>query len=81
MIGQIILGIWMTAVVTASFLYVPAIPGFGATGETARIIIYHVPAAWIAVLAYLMAAVNSVGYLLKKVSTPALPAAGPVCAP
>jgi len=64
--GKIALGVWMTAVVTASFLYVPAIAGFGATGETARIIIYHVPAAWIAVLAYLLATVNSVGYLLKK---------------
>lgn len=65
MIGQISLGIWMTAVVLASFLYIPAIPGFGATGETARIIVYHVPAAWIAVLAYLLATVNSVSYLLK----------------
>jgi len=64
-IGQISLGIWMTAVVLASFLYIPAIPGFGATGETARIIVYHVPAAWIAVLAYLLATVNSVSYLLK----------------
>ncbi|EEG77753.1 cytochrome c biogenesis protein [Dethiobacter alkaliphilus] len=65
MIWQVILGLWMTAVVIASFVYVPAIPGFGATGETARIIIYHVPAAWVAVLAYLMAMVNSIGYLKK----------------
>ncbi|HSW58172.1 MAG TPA: cytochrome c biogenesis protein, partial [Dehalococcoidales bacterium] len=36
------------------------------TGETARIIIYHVPAAWIAVLAYLMAMINAVGYLRKR---------------
>ena len=65
MIWKFILGIWMTVVIIASFLYVPAIPGFGATGETARIIIYHVPVAWIAVLAYLMAMVNSVNYLRK----------------
>lgn len=65
MIGPIVLGIWMAVVIVASFLYVPAIPGFGATGETARVIIYHVPTAWVAVLAYLMAMVNSVGYLRK----------------
>jgi heme exporter protein C len=64
-IWQIVLGIWMIVVVIASFLYVPAIPGFGATGETARVIIYHVPAAWVAVLAYLMSMVNAVGYLRK----------------
>jgi len=64
-LGQILLGIWMTVVVIASFLYVPAIPGFGATGETARIIVYHVPTAWVAVLAYLLATMHSVGYLRK----------------
>jgi len=65
-IGQVFLGVGMTAVVIASFLYVPAIPGFGATGETARIIVYHVPAAWIAVLAYLMSTVHSVAYLVTR---------------
>jgi heme exporter protein C len=64
-IWQIILGIWMIVVVITSFLYVPAIPGFGATGETARVIIYHVPAAWVAVLAYLMSMINAIGYLRK----------------
>lgn len=56
----------MTVVVAASFLYVPAIVGFGATGETARIIVYHVPTAWIAVLAYFLATVHSVRYLYKR---------------
>lgn len=56
----------MTVVIVASFLYVPAIPGFGATGETARIIVYHVPAAWLAVLAYLVATIYSVAYLLSR---------------
>lgn len=65
MIWKIILGIWMTVVVITSFVYVPAIPGFGETGETARIIIYHVPAAWVAVVAFLMSMVNAVGYLRK----------------
>ncbi|MDW7685117.1 MAG: cytochrome c biogenesis protein [Bacillota bacterium] len=61
-IGPILLGIWMTVVILASFLYMPATQGLG---ETGRIMVYHVPAAWIAVLAYLMAMVNAVGYLRK----------------
>ncbi len=60
MIWQVVLGLWMAAVVIASFLYVPPAVGLG---ELGRIIIYHVPAAWIAVLAYLMAMVNSITYL------------------
>ncbi|HZK23900.1 MAG TPA: cytochrome c biogenesis protein CcsA [Oscillospiraceae bacterium] len=60
MFWQIILGIWMVGVIIASFLYMPATQGLG---ETGRILIYHVPSAWIAVLAYLMAMVNSLGYL------------------
>lgn len=62
MVWQIVLGIWMTVVIIASFLYMPATQGLG---ETGRIIVYHVPAAWVAVLAYLMAMVNSAGYLRK----------------
>jgi heme exporter protein C len=62
-IWQFVLGIWMTVVIIASFLYMPATQGLG---ETGRIIVYHVPAAWIAVLAYLMAMVNSIGYLRKN---------------
>lgn len=53
----------MTVVIVASFLYMPSTQGLGDTG---RIIIYHVPTAWIAVLAYLMAMVNSIGYLRKN---------------
>lgn len=52
----------MTAVILASFLYMPSTQGLG---ETGRIIVYHVPVAWIAVLAYLMAMVNAIGYLRK----------------
>lgn len=62
MLGPLILGIWMSGVIIASFLYMPATQGLG---EMGRIIVYHVPAAWIAVLAYLMAMINSVGYLRR----------------
>lgn len=60
MIWQVLLGLWMAAVIIASFLYVPPAVGLGDLG---RIIVYHVPAAWVAVLAYLMAMVNSIAYL------------------
>lgn len=66
MIWHIVLGVWMAAVIVASFLYIPAVPGFGATGETARLIVYHVPAAWVAVLAFLMASTHSVRYLQTR---------------
>ncbi|NLM46669.1 MAG: cytochrome c biogenesis protein CcsA [Firmicutes bacterium] len=62
MFWQILLGIWMTAVILASFLYMPATQGLGQTG---RIIVYHVPAAWLAVLAYLISMLNAVGYLRR----------------
>ena len=63
MFWQIILGIWMSAVIVASFLYMPSTLGLG---EMGRIIVYHVPAAWIAVAAYLMAMLNSLGYLRQN---------------
>ena len=52
----------MVVVIIASFLYMPATQGLG---ETGRIVVYHVPTAWIAVLAYLMAMINSIIYLRK----------------
>lgn len=66
MIWKIGLGVWMAAVIAASFLYIPAIEGFGATGETARLFVYHVPSAWVAVLAFLMATVHSFRYLYTR---------------
>jgi len=60
---QSILGLWLSLVILASFLYMPATQGLG---ESGRIIVYHVPAAWVAVLAYLMAMVNALGYLRHK---------------
>ncbi|NLM51627.1 MAG: cytochrome c biogenesis protein CcsA [Firmicutes bacterium] len=63
MFWQSILGLWLSLVILASFLYMPATQGLG---ESGRIIVYHVPAAWVAVLAYLMAMVNALGYLRHK---------------
>ena len=43
--GKLVVTVWMVAVVAAMFLWVPAQQGLGNTG---RIIIMHVPAAWLA---------------------------------
>lgn len=55
-------GIWMVGVIAAAFLYVPPAVGF-ADPESARIVLFHVPCAMMAVVAYLVSTVYAVGYL------------------
>jgi heme exporter protein C len=57
------LGIWMSLVIVGAFIYAPAAKGLG---ETARILFFHVPTAWLATLAFLISAVNSIQYLRKQ---------------
>src|SRR3990172_8276674 len=54
---------WMAAVIVSAFAQ-PAPQQ--QSGETSRIIYFHVPCAWICVLAFFMTAFFSVRYLLKK---------------
>ena len=61
--GKALVTAWMFAVVAAMFLWVPAQQGLGNTG---RIIIMHVPSAWLSVLAFGVAAIYSVLYLLRR---------------
>lgn len=61
--GKVALTVWMLAVTAAMFLWVPAQQGLGNTG---RIIIMHVPAAWLSTLAFGVAAVFSVLYLRRR---------------
>lgn len=63
MFWKIVLGLWMSLVIVGSFLYAP--PALG-LGEVSRIIYYHVPLAWIAVLAYLVSMINAVKYLRTR---------------
>ncbi len=59
-----LLGVWMTAVIVAAFLYArPVVPDLG---ETVRILFFHVPCAWIGTLAFLVSAVYSGRYLWKS---------------
>lgn len=55
------LGAWMLLVIWAAFFYAPTAQGF--TGESARIVFFHVPQAWVAVLAFCVNLVASLRYL------------------
>jgi heme exporter protein C len=54
----------MCAVIWAAFFY--AAPAAGFQGQSSRIIFFHVPTAWVAVLAFLVSCVTSVRYLMKR---------------
>jgi len=59
---QVALGLWMAGVTAATFFYVPPAAGF-ASPEAARIIIFHVPCAMLAVAAYVVSTCYAIGYL------------------
>ena len=59
-----VLLLWMTVVIWASFFYVSAADKF--IGESSRIVFFHVPTAWVAVLAFLFSCVASVRYLRRR---------------
>jgi heme exporter protein C len=61
---KILLGLYMAAFVGAAFLW-PA-PAEGFLGESSRIVFFHVPCAWTATLAFLVAAGYSLAYLRKR---------------
>ncbi|HSL93730.1 MAG TPA: cytochrome c biogenesis protein [Bacillota bacterium] len=63
MIYKLALGAYMTAVIVAAFFYAPPAEGLG---ELSRIIYFHIPLAWVSVLAYLVAMVDSVRYLRTR---------------
>ncbi len=55
---------YMAAVVAAAFLWPKPAEGF--LGESSRIVFFHVPCAWTAALAFLVAAAYSVAYLARR---------------
>jgi heme exporter protein C len=55
---------WMLVVIWAAFYYAPAARGF--KGESARIVFFHVPQAWVAVLAFCVNLVFSIRYLRRR---------------
>ena len=54
----------IAVVIWAAFLWIPSAQGF--KGESSRIVFFHVPMAWIAVLAFLVSCVTSVMYLKRR---------------
>ncbi|HMQ35698.1 MAG TPA: cytochrome c biogenesis protein [Chloroflexaceae bacterium] len=61
--GKLLIGVWLAGVVVAMFLIVPQYEGLGNAG---RIIIMHVPTAWVSVLAFAVSAIFSALYLWKR---------------
>lgn len=61
--GKIIIGIWMAAIIYSMFLVIPQYIGLGDAG---RIIIVHVPTAWVTTAAYAVSAWYSIKYLRKR---------------
>jgi heme exporter protein C len=62
-LGKIALGLWMTAVLVAAFLYAPSDENLG---EAARVIFFHIPVAWVATLSFLLSVVYSIRFLRKR---------------
>jgi heme exporter protein C len=60
---KILLLPYMAAIIAAAFLWPP--PSAGFIGESSRIVFFHVPCAWTATLAFVVAAVYSLLVLLK----------------
>lgn len=55
---------YMAAVIAGAFLWVEPAKGF--IGESSRIVFFHVPCAWTAAIAFLVAAAYSLAYLVKR---------------
>ncbi len=62
-VAKLLLGFWLAGVVLAMFLVVPQYEGLGNAG---RIIIMHVPTAWVSVLAFAVSAIASGLYLWRQ---------------
>ena len=59
-VAKLFIGLWMAGVMIAMFLVVPQYEGLGNAG---RIVIMHVPTAWVSVVAFLVSAIYSILYL------------------
>jgi len=62
--GKLVLGVAMAAIIWGAFLW--ARPAENFVGESSRIVFFHVPQAWVASLAFLVAAVYSALYLRRR---------------
>src|SRR5215510_3016414 len=65
-VAKLLLGVWLAGVVVAMFWVVPRYAGLGDAG---RIIIMHVPTAWVTSVAFAVSAVYSILYLRRRRTT------------
>ncbi len=59
-----LLGAWMVLVIYGAFFYAPTAQGF--VGESARIVFFHVPLAWVSVVAFCVNLWASLRYLARR---------------
>lgn len=62
-VAKLILGLWMAGVIIAMFAFIPQYEGLG---EAGRIVIIHVPTAWVTSVAFTVSGVFSALYLLRR---------------
>jgi len=60
---KLLLLFWLGGVILAAFFYAPA---DRALGEAGRVIIFHIPVAWVTVLAFLVSCVYGVQFLRRR---------------
>ena len=63
MIWRGLLLVWMAAGILAAFLWAPLVP---VLGETTRVLYFHIPTAWVTVLALGWSMVHSLLYLRRR---------------
>jgi len=62
--AKALFGLYMAAFIAGAFLWPKPAQGF--IGESSRIVFFHVPCAWTASLAFLVAAAYSLAYLIRR---------------
>jgi heme exporter protein C len=63
LIARVALFVWIAGWILASFLWAPLVP---VLGETTRVLYFHIPAAWVTVLALGWSMLHSVLYLRRR---------------
>ena len=63
MIVRLALFVWIAGCLLAAFLWAPLVP---VLGETTRVLYFHIPCAWVTVLALGWSMVHSVLYLSRR---------------
>jgi heme exporter protein C len=63
LIPRLLLFVWIAACLAVGFLWAPLVPGLG---ETTRVLYFHIPSAWVTVLALGWSMLQSVLYLARR---------------